>query len=53
MMIKLNIGLASLNEIIAGMGYKKVCVLRLPYQFTSEMKTASISVAALLLQKGG
>jgi hypothetical protein len=39
---KLNIGLANVNDIIAGFGHKKVCALWLPHTLTPDVKTTRL-----------
>jgi len=43
-MEELNIGLANVNEITAGMGYKVVCAQWVPHQLMPNMKTARLEV---------
>jgi hypothetical protein len=40
--VNLNIGLAIVNELIAGLGCKIMCALRVPHQLTPEMKRAKL-----------
>jgi hypothetical protein len=46
---KINTGLASVNDIISGLGYKKVCVQWLPDKLTPKIKTARLKACQRLL----
>jgi len=48
-MEKLNIGLANVNEITAGMVYKVVCAQWVPHQLMPNMKTSRMEVCQQFL----